>query len=226
MLRTEAQRNASRVNGARSHGPVTPEGKANSSRNGVTHGLFSETILLRSESRDAWNRLSADLAARFQPADNVEWNLVYEMAATTWRAQRAAAMERAIVDLEMDALDLSDAPSLSPEDETRKAAMAYCKAAGRDKAIFELGRQSIRLNNLWMRLHRKLKELQADRLAAATPPPPSPAPEAKPAPPEQSQSEPGPAEPASNQSAGPAAGSHPRPAPAPPSLEPRPCTGS
>ncbi len=166
MLRTESQQNASRANGAKSNGPVTPEGKAKSAVNGTTHGLFSDTILLKKESREAWNRLCAGLTDRFQPADDVERNIIYEMATATWRAQRATAMETAIIDMETDVIDLTEAPAQSPEDEIRRAAEAYCKAVGRDKAILELGRQSVRLNNLWMRLHKKLKELQSDRKAA------------------------------------------------------------
>lgn len=190
MIRTESQQNASRVNGAKSHGPVTPEGKAKSSQNGTTHGLFSDSLLLRKESREAWNQLSADLVERFDPVGNVELNIIYQMAVTTWRSQRAINMEAAIIDMEIDVVELTDAPANSPEDEVRIAATAYVKAVGRDKAILELGRQSIRLDNLWMRWHKKLKELQEDRKRTE-----AAAPAGQPAEPEQakenSKSEPG-----------------------------------
>lgn len=171
MQRTQAQRDASRSNGAKSSGPATSEGKARSSQNGTKHGLFSTNILLRKESREAWEQLAADLTGRFQPADNVELNIIHEMASSTWRAQRCTAMETALLDMEIDVVELTDAPAQSPEDEIRVAATAYAKAVGRDNALVELGRQSIRLNNLWMRLYKQLLHLQNNRPEPAPEPP-------------------------------------------------------
>ncbi len=85
------------------------------------------------------------------------------MASASWRAQRCTAMETALIDMEIDVVELTDAPAQSPEDEIRVAATAYAKAVGRDNALLELGRQSIRLNNLWMRLYKQLQHLQSNR---------------------------------------------------------------
>lgn len=107
MHRTANQQNASRENGAKSNGPVTPEGKAKSAQNGTTHGLFSSTILLKPESKAAWNKLADGLIKRFKPADDVELNLIYEMAVATWRSQRATAMEAALVNMDYDVLEVT-----------------------------------------------------------------------------------------------------------------------
>ncbi|MBM3740739.1 MAG: hypothetical protein FJW39_33755 [Acidobacteria bacterium] len=51
---SEKQREASRLNGAASRGPVTPRGKAHSSRNATTHGLTARDVVLSNENPEAY----------------------------------------------------------------------------------------------------------------------------------------------------------------------------
>ncbi len=100
------------------------------------------------------------------------------MAVTQWRKERAQNMEAAIVDMEYQIIDLTEKEAQVQADETRRIALAWSNAAGKHKALDDLSKQSIRLGNYWMRLHKKLKELQAERKAAETeaqPPPRQPA---------------------------------------------------
>lgn len=161
MSRTGNQRQASRENGAKSRGPATPEGKERSARNATRHGLFSDSILLEPENRGEWNRMAEDLVARFHPADSVELSIIHDMAVTQWRKQRAWNIEAAILEAECESLgEIENEPGI------RRIARAWSAATGKQKALEDLGKQSLRLGNYWMRLHRKLKELQADRKSA------------------------------------------------------------
>jgi hypothetical protein len=67
LTRTEKQRAASRANGARSRGPVTPDGKDRASRNSIRHGLLARAILLEGESRERFNQLVQVLNDALQP---------------------------------------------------------------------------------------------------------------------------------------------------------------
>ena len=63
---------ASRANGAKSHGPVTPEGKARSSQNSSTHGIFTSPFLLRNENNAEFLKLEAGLIEEWDPQGPTE----------------------------------------------------------------------------------------------------------------------------------------------------------
>ena len=105
----------------------------------------------------------AALLRRFQPADEIETSVVYEMASTAWRRERAEGVEAQLLDMEIDILDAAGTPALTPKDELRKVAAAYEGVLGRSRAISEAQRQISRLSRQWRQLHDKLKDLQACR---------------------------------------------------------------
>jgi hypothetical protein len=94
-MRTERQIEASRANGARSRGPVPPEGKRNSSRNAVKHGLLASTIVLKGEIEERFLELLNDLVEELQPETSIECSLVETIAAARWRQLRLWGMEKA-----------------------------------------------------------------------------------------------------------------------------------
>jgi hypothetical protein len=66
-MRTEKQIAASRANGAKSRGPVSLEGKLNSSRNGLHHGILARTVVLDTESKDRFHELLHSFQDTYQP---------------------------------------------------------------------------------------------------------------------------------------------------------------
>src|SRR3954463_13134674 len=89
---------ASRANGARSRGPKTAEGKRRSSANAVRHGLLSRTIVMHNESQENFAALLDQHLRKLAPADAVEYGVVEEMAAATWRLRRLWAVETRLLD--------------------------------------------------------------------------------------------------------------------------------
>jgi hypothetical protein len=92
-IATEAQMNANRLNAQKSTGPRTPEGKAATSRNSLTHGLTANQFLILDEHSDEFIVLLNDLRESFRPVGPAEERLVLRIAANQWRLDRIIRME-------------------------------------------------------------------------------------------------------------------------------------
>jgi hypothetical protein len=89
------QQEANRRNAQLSTGPRTPDGKARSSLNALTHGLTAAQILIPSESADEFEAHAASFRDRFAPVDSVESFLVDQMIVAVWRLRRTRILESA-----------------------------------------------------------------------------------------------------------------------------------
>ena len=94
-MSSELQQIASRTNGAKSHGPVTEEGKQASSQNSRTHGLLSRKIVLAGESQEEFDALLASFLDEHQPETPTERTLIENMAIARWRQERVWNAETA-----------------------------------------------------------------------------------------------------------------------------------
>ena len=91
---------ASRANGSKSRGPVTPEGKAGSASNATRHCSASPEravhgVCLQNENPAEFNLLYESLVDEHHPATTTEHLIVHEMAASRGRLDRALAVESA-----------------------------------------------------------------------------------------------------------------------------------
>jgi hypothetical protein len=113
VMTTPLRAAASRANGARSKGPVTPAGKRNSSRNATRHGMLAQTVVLDGESQERFHELLTALTLEFRPRTPTEAALVETMAIARWRQMRIWGIQKAAFDLEMARhQDAADSPPI------------------------------------------------------------------------------------------------------------------
>src|ERR1700680_90814 len=166
----------SRANGAKSKGPITPEGKEKSSGNSLKHGFTSKkTVLLACENQDQFQEMLTDYDEAYQPGCPVEKDLVAEMVACRWRILRLRMMETALLDSEMQR-ELPE-PETSTDPGYRMA-FAFRRLVDESRAISLISRYESRLHRIHERSHRTLRELQQTRKEQQSAEPPSPPPAA------------------------------------------------
>jgi hypothetical protein len=98
MPTSEKQLAANHQNGLKSTGPKTPEGKASSSANALTHGIRSLRLVTTAgdnddESGAIFLDLFKDIVADLKPVGHVEGSLCFELAVGEWRMRRAYRAE-------------------------------------------------------------------------------------------------------------------------------------
>jgi hypothetical protein len=148
-----------RANGARSNGPVTEEGKATSSQNSLKHGLTSIRVVLPHESQEEFDRLEASLVNRFKPFDEIEYELVHEMAAARWRLRRIEAMEVSIFNKAFKQQRELLGPDADPA-EVQDA--AYAEVAD-SKSLRMLSRHQSQLRRAYEKAWKELELIQQHR---------------------------------------------------------------
>ena len=95
---SEAQLRANRENAKRSTGPRTEAGKARSSRNSFSHGVYSALFGLyckpecQAEIFPEYMRLRRDYRDFFRPESGPEEQLVDELVNVTWRRSQTYAL--------------------------------------------------------------------------------------------------------------------------------------
>src|SRR5690348_1353723 len=94
---TEIDRAAiNRENAQHSTGPVTPEGKARSSKNALKHGLSAKALLLPSDDPAAFQRHLGSFLNEYKPQGPTEQQLVRTLANNSWHLDRVNRLEEAL----------------------------------------------------------------------------------------------------------------------------------
>lgn len=172
-MRTLKQIEASRINGAKSRGPVTPEGKNVSARNSTTHGLCSRDVVLTNEDPAAWESVQTSFLQHWTPSDDMEILLVEEMAACHWKLIRAESMETALLNMEMDILAPEIERTFKKIDEQSRQAISIKSLVDNSAVLAQLDRQQARLSRQFDRAWKRLDQLRKDRPAPVIAPEPA-----------------------------------------------------
>jgi hypothetical protein len=91
---SSARAEASRLNGAKSRGPKTPEGKARAAQNALKHGFRAQKyVVLPDEDAAAFEALEAALIEELVPEGALQTVLAQRVVAATWRLARAERLE-------------------------------------------------------------------------------------------------------------------------------------
>lgn len=94
---SDRQITANRLNARFSTGPKTVEGKAQSSRNAVTHGLTAYSGLLGAESPKEFFEMRESVLDELVPEGAIESELADRIISILWRLRRIPAFEAAVL---------------------------------------------------------------------------------------------------------------------------------
>ncbi len=136
---------SSRANGAKSHGPVTPQGKRISAANSLRHGALAGLVLLSEEKQSVFTGLLADLTREFNPQTEAQRVLVEGLAIARWRTLRIWAVEGATLEAAIQQQPPSDLPSAD------RVALAFKTLADNSRVLDLLARYESRYERQFAR---------------------------------------------------------------------------
>lgn len=178
-MRTHAQIEAARANGAESKGPISIEARAKPSPNALKFQAFANSLVLATESQPDFLTLAADLTGAFRPANAAERAIVDRIIDATWRERRIRGLERSALNLEIEGQRTSIDQAYESISNQARTSIAFSKLHNTGKT---LSASQSALNHCSRQFSRAVRDLERLRKSAAllTPaPPPEPQPKVK-----------------------------------------------
>jgi len=146
---------ANRQNATLSTGPTSPQGKAISSRNAISHGLTARQSVLPHEDLEEYREFVADYTLAYLPTNRLDHALTIELADLRWRLRRVPILETQLLNREI--LELQDLPENAKYGPYEIMAMAFARLVNA-RILTNLFAQEGRLQG---RVHRIQKHLEA-----------------------------------------------------------------
>jgi hypothetical protein len=173
----EQRAEISRQNGAKSKGPITDQGKSNSSRNALKHGEYAQSFasfipprpaVLCNEDLATFQALACQMAEIYQPVNQTAQAIVRDIASARWQIDRLEACLTMHWNLSL--VDNGQKPgALAPElFEMETMARSSRELYTGHAIIHRLNRQIDQLQLRIARLERRLKFVHANYPMCAT----------------------------------------------------------
>jgi hypothetical protein len=175
MSTSEARRLASQINGSKSKGPITPEGKAASRRNSLKHGMTGAGVVLPEEDAAEIERRFAAFQEELNPTGEVGQALARRAAVCSVRMERAVSQETAALS---ERVRQAEADFVAPEG-TDEATVSQLRDEARAIALFDPSKEATLARKYEAAAERgffrALKELRELKKQAKAIQPPAPA---------------------------------------------------
>ena len=144
----------------------TDAGKQRSSLNALRHGLTGQTVVLSTEDHSPYQRHSQPFLDEYQPSGATEAQLVQLLVDTSWRMNRAAAVETNLFSLGISEAEDRD-PAIPPNTDSALAmALAFREHT---RAFAQISIYSQRLARQFERTLDQLRKIQEEcRIASAS----------------------------------------------------------
>ena len=149
-----------KANAQHSTGPRTEAGKQRSSMNALRHGLTGQTVVLPTEDHSAYQRHSQSFLDEHQPKGATETQLVQSLIDTSWRQNRAAAVETNLFSLGIT--EMEDSVQANHPDAETALAMALAFRE-HNRAFSQISIYSQRLARQFERTLELLRKIQDER---------------------------------------------------------------
>ena len=153
-----------RINGAKSRGPKTPNGLANSTVNAVKHGLTAKTLALTNENTDLLLEIMNSYFDLFLPANKMEIDIVCDIVAARWRLRRIWRYQTAMLDVEMDNQTPAFEKRYQTFDEDMRGAAAFSAIVDNSKGYVTALRTDVHLTRIYRTAVDDLRRLRGGKL--------------------------------------------------------------
>lgn len=152
---------ASRANGAKSHGPKTPEGKRVSSMNALRRDSVAGTPVVRTESAARYEDILDAYLREYTPWTHTQLHLVERMANAHWNGQRCTDIQAAALNLELQLRAPEHDKRFRKLDKVTRTALAYQSLESQSQTLSRMARSESRWAREYERFLTLLLGLQA-----------------------------------------------------------------